>query len=181
MNIAVYLASASGNDPALKEAVLKLGEWIGSNDHTLVYGGSQRGLMGDLADSVRSNNGYIIGVLPKIFMIPSIARDDLDELYVTEDISERRKKMICLSDAFIAFPGGTGTLEEISEVMSGVCLGQIKAPCILFNLDGYYEPLKKQLEIMVEKGLSSREKLQEIRFAENLEEIVSIITKEAEK
>ena len=72
MNIAVYLASASGNDPALKEAVLKLGEWIGSNGHTLVYGGSQRGLMGDLADSVRSNNGYIIGVLPKIFMTPLV-------------------------------------------------------------------------------------------------------------
>ena len=83
--------------------------------------------------------------------------------------------MIELGDAFIAFPGGTGTLEEITEVMSKVSLKQLDAPCILYNLDGYYDSLKELLELMIEKGLSSERRQKGIFFANNLEEIIRLL------
>ena len=90
-------------------------------------------------------------------------------------MAERKAKMIELGDAFIAFPGGTGTLEEIAEVMSAVSLGHLDAPCILYNLGGYYNDLKALLEHMIDKGLSSPQRQQGIYFADDLREIASII------
>ncbi|MCI6263717.1 MAG: LOG family protein, partial [Collinsella sp.] len=101
--------------------------------------------------------------------------DGIDDLIVTSDMAERKAKMIELGDAFIAFPGGTGTLEEIAEVMSAVSLGHLSAPCILYNLDGYYNDLKALLGHMIDKGLSSPRRQQGIYFAEDLYEIASII------
>ena len=93
------------------------------------------------------------------------------ELIVTKDMSDRKAKMIELGDAFIAFPGGTGTLEEISEVISRICLRHLQAPCIVYNLGGYYEGLKILLKHMVEMGLASEDLLLKVTFAENLEDI----------
>ena len=90
-------------------------------------------------------------------------------------MTERKAKMIELGDAFIAFPGGTGTLEEIAEVMSAVSLGHLDAPCILYNLGGYYNDLKALLEHMIDKGLSSPQRQQGIYYADNLHQIASII------
>ena len=101
----------------------------------------------------------------------------MTELIVTKDMSERKTKMIELGDAFIAFPGGTGTLEEISEVMSMVSLGQLKAPCILYDLKDYYAGLKAQLEHMIELGLSSRQRQEGICFAKDLDQIKEIINR----
>lgn len=101
--------------------------------------------------------------------------EGLTELIVTKDIPERRTKMIELGDAFIAFPGGTGTLEEVSEVMSKLALKQIDAPCVLYNLNGYYEGLKALLKHMVEMGLSTEEKQEKVYFAENLGDIKAIL------
>ena len=95
---------------------------------------------------------------------------------MTEDKAERKRKMIELGDAFIAFPGGTGTLEEIAEVMSKVSLKHLDAPCILYNLNGYYRALQALLEQMIEKGLSSEERQEGIYFADNLEEIRRILS-----
>ena len=92
-------------------------------------------------------------------------------------MAERKTKMIELGDAFIAFPGGTGTLEEIAEVMSRVSLGQLDAPCILYDLNGYYDSLKARLDKMIEKGLSTPQRQRGIRFAANLEEITTILNK----
>lgn len=90
-------------------------------------------------------------------------------------MTARKNKMISLGEAFIAFPGGTGTLEEIAEVMSKVSLKQLDAPCILYNLNGYYDDLKTLLNHMIEKGLSSKERQEGIYFAENLDEIKRIL------
>ena len=90
-------------------------------------------------------------------------------------MSERKTKMIKLGDAFIAFPGGTGTLEEISEVMSKVSLKQLNAPCILYNLNGYYDSLKNLLNNMIKMGLSTKERQEGIYFANNLDEIRKIL------
>lgn len=177
MNITVYLGANEGNDPALLKAVRELGNWIGSNGHSLVYGGSKNGLMGEIAESVLNSGGSVTGVEPQFFVDMGFLYDDLTELIVTRDMSERKAKMIELGDAFIAFPGGTGTLEEISEVMSKVSLKQLDAPCILYNLNGYYDSLKALLDKMIDKGLSSKERQEGICFAENLDEVITALEK----
>lgn len=110
-----------------------------------------------------------------VFVDQGLLYDDLTELFVTKDMTERKAKMIELGDAFIAFPGGTGTLEEIAEIMSKVSLKQLDAPCILYNLNGYYDNLKALLDHMIAMGLSSPERQQGISFADNLAEIKTIL------
>lgn len=175
MNITVYLGANEGNAPFFKEAVHELGLWIGTNGNTLVYGGSKSGLMGELAESVLQAGGKVIGVEPQFFIDAGFVYDEITELITTKDMSERKAKMIELGDVFIAFPGGTGTLEEITEVMSKVSLKHLDAPCILYNLNGYYDSLKQLMEHMIEMDLSSEEKQEGIYFAEDLEEIQRII------
>lgn len=177
MNITVYLGANEGNDPALGRAVHELGQWIGGNGHTLVYGGSKTGLMGEIAKSVLDAGGNVTGVEPQFFMDEGFQYDGLTELIVTKNMAERKTKMIQLGNAFIAFPGGTGTLEEIAEVMSKVSLKQLDAPCILYNLNGYYDDLKALLGHMIEKGLSSPERQEGIYFAEDLAQIRAILEK----
>ena len=177
MNITVYLGASLGNDPALPQAVQQLGRWIGESGNALVYGGSKSGLMGILADSVLAAGGRVTGVEPKCFLDAELQHEGLTELIVTKDMTERKTKMIALGDAFIAFPGGTGTLEEIAEVMSKVSLRHLDAPCILYNLNGYYDGLKALLGRMIEKGLSSPERQQGIYFVEDLEQIKEILQK----
>ena len=175
MNITVYLGANEGNDPRLAQAVRELGRWIGESGNALIYGGSACGLMGELAKSVLDTGGKATGVEPQFFVDQGLLYDDLTELFVTKDMTERKAKMIELGDAFIAFPGGTGTLEEIAEIMSKVSLKQLDAPCILYNLNGYYDSLKALLDHMIAMGLSSHERQQGISFAENLEEIKAIL------
>ena len=175
MKITVYLGANEGNDPALKTAVRELGTWIGESGNSLVYGGSKSGLMGELAESVLAAGGTVTGVEPQRFIDEGFLYDAITELIVTPDITERKTKMIELGDAFIAFPGGTGTLDEIAEIMSKVALQDLDAPCILYNLNGYYHGLKILLDHMITMGLSSEEKLQGIYFASDLYEIQKIL------
>lgn len=175
MNITVYLGAFEGKDPELAKAVRELGTWIGESGNSLVYGGSKSGLMGILAESVLAAGGKVTGVEPQFFMDEELQLDGLTELIVTKDMAERKAKMIELGDAFIAFPGGTGTLEEITEVMSKVSLKHLASPCILYNLNGYYDRLKELLAHMIAMGLSSEERQEGIYFAESLAEIREIL------
>ena len=175
MNITVYLGANEGNDPALKTAVRELGAWIGESGHALIYGGSKSGLMGELAESVLHSGGKVTGVEPQFFIDAGFEYDAITRLIVTKDMSERKAKMIELGDAFIAFPGGTGTLEEITEVMSKVSLRHLDAPCILYNLNGYYNDLRALLRHMIDKDLSSEKRQRGIYFAEDLGQIQAIL------
>ena len=175
MNITVYLGANAGNDPALAQATAELGRWIGAGGNTLVYGGSASGLMGVLAKSALAAGGKAIGVEPQFFIDEGYEFDGLTELIVTRDMSERKAKMIELGEAFIALPGGTGTLEEITEVMSKVSLRHLSVPCILYDLNGYYEPLRELLRRMIDAGLSSVERQRGIYFDANLDEIRAIL------
>ncbi|MBE6045421.1 MAG: TIGR00730 family Rossman fold protein [Clostridiales bacterium] len=176
MNITVYLGAYEGNDNTIRDAVRELGTWIGESGNTLVYGGSKIGLMGVLAESVIRSGGKAIGVEPQFLIDQVLQYDELTELIVTENMSQRKAKMIELGDAFIALPGGTGTLEEISEIMSNVSLRLIDAPCILYNHNGYYDNLKQQLAKMIEIGLSSEERQAGICFADSIEQIKGILS-----
>ena len=171
MNVTVYLGANYGTDPALQTTVAELGQWIGKSGHTLVYGGSAS----VLARSVMAAGGPVIGVEPQFFIDEGYELDGLTQLIVTQDMTERKAKMIELGDAFIAFPGGTGTLEEITEVMSKVSLKHLDAPCILYNLNNYYDSLKALLEHMIETGLSTPARQEGIYFAADLAEIKQIL------
>lgn len=177
MNITVYLGANAGNDPALAQATAELGRWIGAGGNTLVYGGSESGLMGVLAKSALAAGGKAIGVEPQFFIDEGYEFDGLTELIVTRDMSERKAKMIELGEAFIALPGGTGTLEEITEVISKLSLGQLDAPCILYDLNGYYQPLHQLLQQMITMGLSTPARQRNIAFAADLAQIRAILEK----
>lgn len=175
MNITVYLGANLGNNDRFKAAAEELGTLIGTRGDTLVYGGSKMGLMGILADSVLASGGSVIGVEPQMFVDNEFQHDAITELIVTKDMPERKAKMIELGDAFIAFPGGTGTLEEISEIMSLVSLKMIDSPCVLYNLDGYYNGLKELLNTMIFYDLSSKKRQKGIYFASNISEIKELL------
>lgn len=175
MNITVYLASSTGNDHNFITAMCELGTWIGASGNTLVYGGYKTALMGQLAHSVLQAGGKVIGVEPQFFIDEEYQYEGLTQLIVAKDMAERKMKMIELGDAFIAFPGGVGTLEEVSEIMSKLSLRQLDEPCIYYNFDGYYDDMKHFLQHMIAKGLSSEEKQKGVYFAENLDEIKRIL------
>ncbi|WP_025021220.1 TIGR00730 family Rossman fold protein [Ligilactobacillus equi] len=176
MNITVYLGSTPGKDAKLMKATQELGQWLGQNGHTLVYGGSKSGLMGILAGATLKAGGEVIGVEAQMFMDEGVEFEGLTKLIVEKDIPDRRKTMINYGEAFIAFPGGLGTLEEISEIMSKKALNQLEgAPCIFYNFNGYYDDLERMLHTMIDMELSTPAKQKGIHFCQNLAEIEGIL------
>ena len=175
MNITVYLGANEGNDPSIAESARELGAWIGKSGNNLVYGGSKVGLMGILAESALDAGAQVTGVEPQFFIDQAVQLDTITRLIVTDTMAERKAKMLELGDAFIAFPGGTGTLEEVSEVVSKICLNQLSQPCIFYNLNGFYDDMKAFLQRMINVGFSTSERQHGIYFASNLTEIEHII------
>ena len=176
MNITVYCGSSCGNDPEFTGAAKKLGSWIGGNGHTLVYGGAAKGLMGVLADAVLKSGGRVTGVLPKIEQIQERKHAGLTDYIETSSMAERKTKMIELADAFVALPGGIGTLDEITEVMTLKSLGIIKAPIVLYDTDGYYQPLKGVLENIVNKEFGRKEYFSDVLISDDITEISGHLT-----
>ena len=171
MQIAVFLGARPGKDPRLAQAARALGQWIGENGHGLVYGGSKSGLMGALAQSALAAGARVTGVEPEFFMEAGLQQEGLSQLIDTRDMAERKSRMIALADAFIIFPGGTGTLEEAAEVTSRLSLGQLYAPCVFYNLDGYYEGLRALFQAMLAQGLADPAQFSRVHFAASLAEI----------
>lgn len=177
MNIAVFLGANKGNNPKIEQETKKLGNWIGSTSNTLVYGGSWVGLMGVIAKSTQETGGKVIGVELKLFDDNGASYYDIDQLIVTETIQERKKLMLDMSDAFIAICGGVGTLDEISEI---ICVNKIDKkhrPVILLNTDGYYEGLRIQIQTMVKHQFLSQEDADLISFADDVDQIIKILSK----
>ena len=173
MNIAVYCGSSSGNDPRYAQAARTLGSWIGENGHTLVYGGAGKGLMGILADSVLEAGGKVTGVLPKVALIRERMHERLTTYFETSTMAERKTKMIELADAFVALPGGIGTLDEITEVMTLMSLGIKKAPVVLYDTDGYYQPLKAVLDNIVNKEFGRREYFADVLISDDIGKVAA--------
>ena len=141
----------------------------------MVCSGCASGQIGRLARSVRADGGPVIGLEPQFLIDEGYELDGLTQLIVTKEVTERKAKMIELGDACIAFPGGTGTLEEITEVMSKVTRKHLDAPCILYNLNNYYDSLKSLLDHMIETGLSTPARQAGSYFAADLAEIKQIL------
>lgn len=152
MNITVYCGALEGANPEYVNRARELGAWMAENGHTLVYGAGNAGMMGAVSDGVIENGGKVIGVTPNFFVKAEVTRDDLTELIVPENMHERKAVMIELGDAFIALPGGTGTLDEISEVIALKRLGklgEINKPVMIYNVEGYYNRLFEYFDDML--------------------------------
>ncbi len=175
MKIAVYCGASEGNDPLYKESAKKIGTWIGTNHHTLIYGGGKVGLMGILADTVLSAGGKVVGVIPTFLKEREIAHPNLSELITVNTMHARKKKMIDLADCYIALPGGPGTLEEITEVVSWGRIGEHQNPCIFFNEKGYYNSVQIFYDHMVTEGFLTKEDRSKILFSASLDTIKDFI------
>ncbi len=138
--VCVYCGSSPGKEPFYMEAAKKLGKVLAENGLELVYGGARVGLMGAVADSVLNNGGTVTGVIPEM-LNNHVSHSNLTKLHITETMHERKTLMFDLSDAFIALPGGIGTLEELFEVMTWAQLGSHSKPCGVLNINGYYDKL----------------------------------------
>ncbi len=153
--ICVFCGSSDGNDLAITDAAIKLGEIFAERNITLVYGAAKIGVMGTIAKSVLDNNGKVIGIIPNFLKKKEVVHLGLTELITTENMHERKMKMQEQSDGFIALPGGMGTLEELFEIITWLQLGLHQKPIGLLNINGFYNDLIKMLETMVRKGFLS--------------------------
>lgn len=147
-SICVYCGSGTGNDPAYVDAAKALGKAMAEQGMTLVYGGGAVGLMGAVAYSVLDHGGAVRGIIPKFLMSRERALRGSHELIVTENMHERKQKMFEAADAFVALPGGIGTLEEVVEQMTWAQLGQHHKPILLANINGFWDPLTSLLRHM---------------------------------
>jgi uncharacterized protein (TIGR00730 family) len=159
MNICVFCGSATGKDPVYAEAARELGKLFAKYSHTLVYGGGNIGLMGILADSVLQSKGEVIGVIPDFLLQREVGHRGISQLEVVESMHMRKKRMADLSQAFIAMPGGWGTLDELAEILTWRQLGLISQPIGLLNISNFFDPLLTQMRSMVDKGFLKEDNL----------------------
>lgn len=150
-SLCVYCGSNSGAHPAYVEAAIALGTRMARDGIRLVYGGGNIGLMGTIADAVLAAGGEVVGVIPKHLVDMEVAHAGLTELEVVGSMHQRKSRMFDLADAFVAMPGGFGTLEEIVEMFTWRQLGISEKPCALLDVNGYYRPLVAMMDRMVEE------------------------------
>ena len=174
MNITVYCGAAEGLDPEYIVRARELGAWMAAKGHTLIYGAGNSGMMGAVSDALIEGGGEAIGVTPRFFILAEETRDDLAEVVISDDMSTRRSWMIDNGDAFIALPGGMGTLDEITEVMTykrlGL-LGKVNKPVMIYNVNGYYDRFFSFLDDMRDQEFCrqlDRDNVIEVRCLEDI-------------
>jgi uncharacterized protein (TIGR00730 family) len=171
-SICVYCASGPGNNPAFMEAAAQLGRILARNGIRLVYGGGSVGLMGALAESVLDHGGFVTGVIPDFLVNREHMLVRVQERIVTPDMHERKRVMFERADAFVALPGGVGTLEELVEQLTWAQLGRHKKPILILNTAGFWDPLRALIAQMeklefIRPGLSV-----DFLVAEHVEDIL---------
>ncbi|EMY62103.1 LOG family protein [Leptospira terpstrae] len=174
-NIAVYCGSSQGLDPYYMTAAFELGEYFGTHQIGLIYGGASVGLMGAVANGCLSKNGSVTGVLPKFLKKKEIEHAGLEKLILVESMHERKLKMFELSDAFVVLPGGLGTMEEFFEVITWSQLGLHHKPILILNWLGFYNPLLKLMETMVESGFLKKENSALVQVLETSKDLLQTI------
>ena len=147
-NVCVYCGSGPGTDPAYVAAAREFGKELAKAGVGLVYGGGAVGMMGAVALSVLDHDGTVTGIIPEFLMSRERALRGTHELIVTRDMHERKRKMFEMADAFVAMPGGVGTLEEVVEQITWMQLGRHKKPILLANVKGFWDPLCALFEHM---------------------------------
>src|SRR6516225_1561187 len=162
--VCVYCGSSFGANPIYTEAAQAFGRALVAANLALVYGGGKVGLMGVIADTVMAGGGRAIGVIPELLVDKEVGHAGLTELHVVPDMHHRKKMMADFSDAFVALPGGAGTLEELFEVYTWAQLGYHRKPVGVLNIGGFYDPLMALLDHTVREGFMRQTYLDLLQF-----------------
>lgn len=165
MNVCVYCSSNLPENPAFSRAATELGLALTKRGLGLVYGGTCIGLMGVLASTVMDNGGFVCGVIPKTLQSREISRFDISEVHVVTGLQERKAMMAEKAQAFIALPGGIGTMDELFECLSWSTLGVHRKPVGLLNIEGYYDKLLDFLDSASSQGFIPRHQLNSLQVA----------------
>ena len=173
--IAIFCGSASGTRPAYLNAAKAMGAALANRGLELVYGGGDVGLMGALADSMLAAGGRVIGAIPKALLDREIAHRNLSELHVVNSMHERKALMAELSDAFIALPGGFGTMDEFFETLTWWQLDIHRKPCALLNVEGFFDPFLALCDHFVAEGFVKQEHRSMILVASEVDQLLDIV------
>lgn len=176
--VAVFCASAAGSRPEYLAAASDLGRRIAERNYGLVYGGATVGAMRALADAALAKDGKVMGVIPDVIMDLEIGHRGLTELHVVRTMHERKALMASRADAFVALPGGYGTLDEFIEIVTWAQLRIHTKPCVLANVGGYYDALLTFFDTAVEEGLIKPENRGLVQVARDAPEALEIIERE---
>lgn len=172
MRICVYCGSSGGNDPSILKMASDFGRELARRNIGLVYGGSSLGVMGTLADAVMDNGGEVTGVIPGNLFSKEVAHTGITELITVADMHERKQTMANLADAFVALPGGFGTMEELFEIITWNQIGIIDKPVTLLNWNGFYTPLLDMIHHAVEVGFITQKNIDILQTAETVDECI---------
>lgn len=172
-SICVYCGSNAGSKPAYTERAIALGGRIAQEGLQLVYGGGNVGLMGIVADAVLAAGGEVIGVIPEQLVGWEVAHKGVTRLEVVANMHERKKRMFDLSDAFVALPGGFGTLDEMFEMLTWRQLGIGDKPCAFLDVEGFYTPLMGMIDRMVEERFLHPEQRNDLWHGDDLDAMVA--------
>ena len=175
-NFCIFASSSELIEPKYFVLAEELGRAVARMGAGMVFGGGQRGLMGAVARGVKAEDGRIAGVIPAKLNLPGIAYTECTEFYETETMHQRKQRMEDLSDAFIALPGGFGTLEEVLEVITLRQIGYHNKPIILINLDGFFDPLLEQFERLYAESFSDVVYRALYAVANDAQEAIAILT-----
>lgn len=175
MKICVYCASSERINEIYFTATDRLAHELVQAGASVVCGGGSTGLMGRLTDAVLAEGGFVKGIIPRFMDKVEWTHPKLSELELTDTMQERKAKLMDGADAFVALPGGTGTLEELLEVLTLKRLGQITAPVVILNTKNYYEPLKQMLEKCVQENFMRDKHLQMCSFVGEPEQVLPAI------
>jgi uncharacterized protein (TIGR00730 family) len=177
--LAVYCGSSSGSDPAFAEAAAATAEAMVRAEVDLVYGGGRLGLMGLIADAVLGGGGQVFGVIPHSLVDLEVAHTGLTELVIVETMHERKARMTDLADAFLALPGGIGTLDELFEAWSWNALGYHAQPFCLLNVDGFWDGLIEFVDHATKKGFMSEQRRLQLLVASEPDEALRLLDEAA--
>ncbi len=169
--LCVYCASSDRLDPKYFSAATELGHEIVARGWGLVYGGGKTGLMGSVARAVKARGGRVVGVIPEFMKARELAYDEADELVTVVTLRERKLLMEGRADAFVALPGGFGTLEEIMEILTLRQLDVVKKPCVFLNQDGFYDDLLRLFDRMLADKFFKPSNMELFRVAKSVPEI----------
>jgi uncharacterized protein (TIGR00730 family) len=174
-SICVYCGSSPGTNPEFTEIARAFGQILAENSITLVYGGGARGLMGALARAVHDNGGSVVGIIPDFLKSRERMFAGAHEIVVTRDMHERKRLMFERADAFVALPGGVGTLEELVEQLTWSQLGRHSKPILIANINGFWDPLLELLDHMKRSGFISSELAIDYRVVDRVQDILPAI------
>ena len=174
-HVAVYCASSRDIDGHYFTAAAQLGERMAGKRWTLVYGGGGTGLMGQVANSIQKHGGKTLGITPEVLKIDSLINSRDDEQIITRDMAERKTKMIDLANAFVALPGGFGTLEELFEVMTLKQLGFHQKPIVIANFHGFYDKLLDFFDELYQQKFSKPAYRQLYHIADTADDIIAYL------